>query len=221
MYKPALRQAKETRPLVGKERFGSWMIVKRKPRRPPRKPDGRGDQMTLPPYTKPVRTSETKVYNNQLYNSRFGPLEDLDAEELDSPQAQTPREATKNVIPRLLEAIVNQPNKNQQMRVPAGSQGNYRGRGGRTNTPRRAAAEEEHTVVRGSLRGKVVSKEVVQHQLRPPDLTPSHSRKPSRLNGPTEEGAYFFDCFSPRDAMEEDGRDVPPATNAVDLHRLD
>nr|GLL29928.1 uncharacterized protein LOC109179535 isoform X2 [Ipomoea trifida]GMD04025.1 uncharacterized protein LOC109179535 isoform X2 [Ipomoea batatas] len=138
------------------------------------KPDGRGDQITLSPYTKPVRTSERKVYTNQLYNSRFGPLEDLDVEELDSPQAQTPREATKKVIPRISEAIVNQPNKNQQMRVPVGSQGNYRGRGGRTNTPRRATTEEEHMVVRGSLRGKVVSKEVVQHQLRPPDQTPSH-----------------------------------------------
>nr|GMD70727.1 zinc finger protein ZAT1-like [Ipomoea batatas] len=204
LYTPALRKTRESKPLVGEEKYGTWMIVKRKPRRPPRNPEVRSEQRPHSANMKPSGTTKTKVYNNQLFNSRYGPLDDLETEEPESPLAQTPKDPAHTFnAPRQPEPNYNQPviqyQRKAQPKVIS------EGGGGRTNAPRRAAAEEEHTVVRGSLKGKTITREVIHHQLRPPDLTSPHVRQPPKPNGPTEEGADFFDCFSPRDAMEEDG----------------
>nr|GMD72675.1 zinc finger protein ZAT1-like [Ipomoea batatas] len=208
LYTPALRKTRESKPLVGEEKYGTWMIVKRKPRRPPRNPEVRSEQRPHSANMKPSGTTKTKVYNNQLFNSRYGPLDDLETEEPESPLAQTPKDPAHTFnAPRQPEPNYNQPviqyQRKAQPKVIS------EGGGGRTNAPRRAAAEEEHTVVRGSLKGKTITREVIHHQLRPPDLTSPHVRQPPKPNGPTEEGADFFDCFSPRDAMEEDGGTPP------------
>lgn len=204
LYTPALRKTRESKLLVGEEKYGTWMIVKRKPRRPPRNPEVRSEQRPHSANMKPSGTTKTKVYNNQLFNSRYGSLDDLETEEPESPLAQTPKDPAHTFnAPRQPEPNYNQPVIQYQRK--AQTQSNFRGRGGRTNAPRRAAAEEEHTVVWGSLKGKTITREVIHHQLRPPDETSSHVRQPPKPNGLTEEGADFFDCFSPRDAMEEDG----------------
>ncbi|XP_031098763.1 uncharacterized protein LOC116002705 [Ipomoea triloba] len=49
------------------------------------------------------------------------------------------------------------------------NRGNQRGRGGRGGAPRRAAAETEHTVVRGRTYGKQISTTVVHHQTDIPE----------------------------------------------------
>nr|GME07552.1 uncharacterized protein LOC109192823 [Ipomoea batatas]GME12993.1 uncharacterized protein LOC109192823 [Ipomoea batatas] len=114
-------------------------------------------------------------------SSRYAALEHLtDTEMVPSNDGNMPTPTARNLT-RSLPAIRTTPHiQTQEIHGPIpqqalGSQaqhngrGAYRGRGGRGGPPRRAAAEIEHTVVRGSRNGKQITTTVVHHQYDHPE----------------------------------------------------
>nr|GLL49888.1 uncharacterized protein LOC109152077 [Ipomoea trifida] len=81
-----------------------------------------------------------------------------------------------------------------------------RGRGGKITIPRKAAAQQEHTVVRGSTKERVVTRTTV-HQRRSESYFLSTTTKiPHASRTLIDEGGDFFDCDTPKEPMEEDDR---------------
>nr|GLL49512.1 uncharacterized protein LOC109179535 isoform X2 [Ipomoea trifida] len=82
---------------------------------------------------------------------------------------------------------------------------------GRGGTPNRAEAESEHTVVRGSNRGRNITSMVVHHEQGQPDLTAMAALEHSPKEDPPDRGGSFVNEFNfPNVAMEEDlGLDRP------------
>nr|GLL36251.1 uncharacterized protein LOC109175482 [Ipomoea trifida] len=76
-----------------------------------------------------------------------------------------------------------------------GYQSNYggsRGRGGRSGFPNQAAAESEHTVVRGSNRGQNITTSVVQHAYGQPDFSAMAESRSGSLQRRQLAMAIFF-----------------------------
>nr|GMD89647.1 uncharacterized protein LOC109179535 isoform X2 [Ipomoea batatas] len=163
-----------------KENFGAWMLVTRKERRGQR----RGDNRT--PGTLDRGRQQTQQTNanteNLVANSRYAALENLEdpaatpAFEGNVPVTKSPI-PPKN-LPRIRTSNYPQPQTKrrthqfQPRNQPQTASRGAGGRGGRGGAPRRAAAESEHTVVRGSRHGKRVVSIVVHHHNNSPE--PSH-----------------------------------------------
>nr|GMD78444.1 uncharacterized protein LOC109155288 [Ipomoea batatas] len=172
------------------EKYGSWMLVSRKPR-------GNNGRGTKPPGSHPtVRQNgfpgEHRAHvGNQGLHSRFAPLDGLEEDSRDHQQenlfSPSGFQPPSDTLPRIRtnyrggQRLQNQerpvphfeseprtefPNHQPQMR------GDFRGRGGRGRGPNRAAADTDHIVVRGSNRGRNITSTVV-HQSRGVSPSPS------------------------------------------------
>nr|GMD17801.1 uncharacterized protein LOC109192823 [Ipomoea batatas] len=148
--------------------------------------------------------------------SRYAALDNLTNTEMVPAQAgyvplPTPRNFTRN-----LPAIRTTPHTQmQELHDPTpqqalGSQtqhnvrGTFRGRGGRGGPPRRAAAETEHTVVRGSRSGKQVTTTVVHHQHAHPESSNRTEDDYGLLGEPPNLGRAFTDDLGADDSVMED-----------------
>nr|GMD42195.1 uncharacterized protein LOC109171840 [Ipomoea batatas] len=128
---------------------------------------------------------ETHILGTSL-QSRFNPLYDLEMQEMDQDQDDQPETTlmlqSAEPLPRI--KIKNQDGFNQTSQGVAntyqrlhnqtafsdqssqGTRGGARGRHGRGGIPNRTAAEVEHTVVRGSNKGKNIVSAVVYEENR-------------------------------------------------------
>lgn len=154
-----------------KENFGAWMLVARKERRAPRRtgynvPDqARNTNFQRRPPADPAK--------QPAQGSRFAALNGLedDAEPTPTEGRVSPGSVRyrASTLPRIrtnqmsnLTGIQGGTVYNNPMFQPhQPAHNNTRGRGGRSGGPRRAAAESEHTVVRGHNYGKQISSTVV------------------------------------------------------------
>lgn len=169
--------SKPTRDL--KQNFGDWMLVARKERRGQR----RGG---IPPTgTPPNGRNQSPPANTggrvTLANSRFAILDGLN--DNDGETQVTPRtnmvadQSFQKKLPTIRTTQTQQapmiqsqtPYQAPNRQPNTANRGNQRGRGGRGGAPRRAAAETEHTVVRGRNYGKQISTTVVHHQTDIPE----------------------------------------------------
>ncbi|XP_019155204.1 PREDICTED: uncharacterized protein LOC109152077 [Ipomoea nil] len=75
---------------------------------------------------------------------------------------------------------------------------------GRSTTPRRAAAEDEHTLVTGIVRGQPVSRSTVIHRQIDPGIISDRPPPSTNIDAAPDEGADFFDCDTPNELMDED-----------------
>nr|GMD40825.1 uncharacterized protein LOC109179535 isoform X2 [Ipomoea batatas] len=165
-----------------KQNFGDWMLVARKERRNfrkggPRVPTTTGNNQYQMPFM--------NAGGPQL-QSRYAVLDSLEEKEMKFLPEERPSSATMQNVLTTLPRIRTTQNQNsprgqtipqqggryqtnQGGRGSGGGQmahyerGTTRGRGTRGGAPRRAAAESEHIVVRGSNRGKQIASSVVHH----------------------------------------------------------
>nr|GMD01394.1 uncharacterized protein LOC109152077 [Ipomoea batatas] len=219
-YKPALiKKTEEPTPLM-KEKYGACMFVTRKDRITPRKLEQKNFRNGTPTLDKPhVPKNRQTIYKNQLFNSRFAPISDLDEDGLETGHVSSPRrqllhsESSRAPTPGYstkenLTIPFSPPKQLQGVRCTQNA--SNRGRGGRLMTPRQAAAQKEHTVVRGSTKGREVSKTTVQHR-----------RTTLELFSPTaSECLDYFDYDTPKELMDEDGTNTSNPMVASDLHEL-
>nr|GMD02618.1 uncharacterized protein LOC109164574 [Ipomoea batatas] len=161
--------------------IGAWMLVTRKDRRGQRMENhnsgshNRDRNRNQPNYTNPA---------GLVTNSRYAVLEQMNDNETEYAQGNNIPVAPFNSTPKNLPRIRTSPQTQQTQRVtnqeripqpqnftqpqPRG-RGGLGNRGGRGGAPRRAAAESEHTVVRGSRLGKQVASTVVHNQCDMPE----------------------------------------------------
>lgn len=165
-----------------KQNFGDWMLVARKERRNfrkggPRVPTTTGNNQYQMPFM--------NAGGPQL-QSRYAVLDGLEEKEMEFLPEERPSSATMQNVLTTLPRIRTTQNQNsprgqnipqqggryqtnQGGRGLGGGQmahyerGTTRGRGTRGGAPRRAAAESEHIVVRGSNRRKQIASSVVHH----------------------------------------------------------
>nr|GMD66898.1 uncharacterized protein LOC109179535 isoform X2 [Ipomoea batatas] len=196
---PAPVKKTSTRGDITKESYGQWMLVTRKEKRPAKENQKRPTTRRIPGIPPPFEG--TAVYNNQLYNSRFTPLNDLNEDPLDGEYTDQAEQPEKGPIIRT---------KRRKQR-----------KGGRVSAPRRAAAEDEHVVVRGSAKGKAVSRTVINHQS-------ANAREPSSpllhqepiLNVPPDEAANLAETPMGPVAMDEDVGHLGRSSHAFDDRML-
>nr|GMD52542.1 uncharacterized protein LOC109179535 isoform X2 [Ipomoea batatas] len=156
-----------------KQNFGEWMLVARKERGGNRRGGARPQDPPIQSHAQPSPPPADR--EGPQLSARYAILEDLDGLMADDPppgrSAVVPVQKTtrtlpiirtnhENQNPRGQNAIPQQPTVRQS--TPA-SRGSFRGRSGRGGAPRRAAAESEHVVVRGSNKGKHITSTVVIH----------------------------------------------------------
>nr|GMD77943.1 NFX1-type zinc finger-containing protein 1-like [Ipomoea batatas] len=96
-----------------------------------------------------------------------------------------------------------------------------RGRSRRGGIPNRAAAEDEHTVVRGSNRGRNITSTVVNHTYGQPNYSAMTEFENSPKEDPPDQGGHCGDDFNfPDIAMEEgDGLGEPVEVVADGRHQ--
>nr|GMC83237.1 uncharacterized protein LOC109148625 [Ipomoea batatas] len=95
-----------------------------------------------------------------------------------------------------------------------------RGRGGRSRTPRKAAAQKEHTVVKGSTKSKLISKTTVAQQPKELEILSPTTRKPPFPSVPPDDGMDFFNCDTPKDALKNTDKDRNQASLMEDTNML-
>nr|GMC79903.1 uncharacterized protein LOC109152077 [Ipomoea batatas] len=95
-----------------------------------------------------------------------------------------------------------------------------RGRGGRSGTQRKAAAQKEHIVVKGSTKSKLISKTTVAQQPKELEILSPTTRKPPLPSVPLDDGMEFFNCDTPKDALKNTDRDRNQASLIEDTNML-
>ncbi|XP_019168342.1 PREDICTED: uncharacterized protein LOC109164046 [Ipomoea nil] len=212
------------------DNFGEWMIVSKKDRRKPRR-NNQGDntRQVTGRNTTPKPPGRTNVQKNGT-SQRFAPLEDhTDRDQPfdgasnvsfnEHPGGQrassskgkevitSPRQVASH--PTLGEDFMFDDSDFPQLAVSS-SKDTTRGRGHRGGHPgnfsRRAVAESEHTLVRGSGRGQTISRTTVQHD--DPLLAPvflNDINLPNRKKPPDKDNALHACPSQPDEAMELDG----------------
>ncbi|XP_031111961.1 uncharacterized protein LOC116015934 [Ipomoea triloba] len=218
-------------------KYGSWMLVSRSNRRGcPRTSSqaNRGVAWGRRPEQPGTREHGFEGVETQ---SRFAPLQDLDLNEMaqdqDVPDQSLPMQQRTDLLPRIRTNIPNDRTRPEQRspyvtqralpqpvahgQVQQANRGGYRGRGGRGGIPNRAAAEPQHTVVRGSTRGKTISTMVVYHnegglnppitnclatvfKEAPPDTDRNSTMRTDQINEAMDEDQYL---------VGQDGQVVP------------
>ncbi|XP_031124243.1 uncharacterized protein LOC116026956 [Ipomoea triloba] len=168
---------------IRKENIGSWMLVARKERRGQQR--GGNWNNGLPNAGQNRTQTYNEVDGGLGSNSRFAVFEGLNEVEDNGPNDyRGPRITdldTRRPLPRIRTNQNNQTKEGQRLapqnapprQYIAQERGAPRGRGGRGSAPRRAAAEPEHTVVRGFNKGKQITTTRIQH---PNDLPESSDR---------------------------------------------
>nr|GMC49233.1 uncharacterized protein LOC109150807 [Ipomoea batatas] len=165
-----------------KSNFGAWMLVSRKERRG----RGRGGVRPTAGYQSTRTDPRTPRFpqGGVQTHSRYAALEGLEGEDFNPTQEGPQDDTTAPIINESLPRIrtnyqQNQPrqyyrsNDYQFANIPPNQQSHYvpphrggqKSRGGRGEGPRQAAAESEHTVVRGYNRGRRVVTTVVDDDL--------------------------------------------------------
>nr|GMC54142.1 uncharacterized protein LOC109147318 [Ipomoea batatas] len=178
----------------GSEKYGSWMLVSRRDR----------------------------GYRNRAANNR---REGPQTERRQVPRRDTNRDGlgTQSRYQTASMGGYQSTNRGGYMNSNRGGyQSNYggsRGRGGRSGFSNQAAAESEHTVVRGSNRGQNITTTVVQHAYGQPDFSAMAEFECSPKEDPPDRGGTRFPDFNfPDVAMDEfDGRNDPTGVG-TDAH---
>nr|GME20955.1 hypothetical protein Iba_scaffold26467CG0470 [Ipomoea batatas] len=141
------------------EKYGPWMLVTRKPKRPTRKPKAHQSANRYP--KKQVCMPDRMSYQQEMPNtSCYAPLQDMEddgiREDLPPTQGENPSGTPvhagaqrKQHNPRMnvKEPLWNPDNSGYTRGHYIAPQNANKSRGGRGNLPRRAAAETKHTVV--------------------------------------------------------------------------
>nr|GMC57896.1 uncharacterized protein LOC109179535 isoform X2 [Ipomoea batatas] len=211
-----------------KGNFGSWMLVSKRDRRY----QMRGGNQSSARQQGPVRhQGETMNKSARRFetSSRYAILEGLEENEESVPQelACTPpinqvmntnlpwirtNQHTKKTTeqPRSKESASRVSFVQEQARYThSPNRGGTRGRGGRSWVPKQAAAEAEHTVVRGLNRGKQITSTAVHHVYDQPES--SHM----------EDIEYQFKEDPPPDAERIfTNPSEPPDENMADANRV-
>nr|GMC80111.1 uncharacterized protein LOC109152077 [Ipomoea batatas] len=106
--------------------------------------------------------------------------------------------------------------------ISAPEKENYvsRGRGGRSGTPRKAAAQKERTIVKGSTKSKLISTTTVAQQPKEPEILSPTTRKPPFPSVPPDDGMDFFNYDTPKDALRNTDRDRNQASLMEDTNML-
>lgn len=166
--------------------FGEWMLVARRDRKGPQKGGFRSPGQAA--FEQQQNRTSNMGTQRLTTNSRFAILEGLEeggeGDRNNDMQMTNYQNGDNTNLPSLgadripyvpLPKIrTNQRSQQTRMQVPDqqrtmvrqnvdSGRGGFRGRGGRGNPPKRAAAESEHTVVRGSNKGKQIVTTVVRH----------------------------------------------------------
>nr|GMC60818.1 uncharacterized protein LOC109179535 isoform X2 [Ipomoea batatas] len=216
-----------------RQNFGEWMLVARKDRR--NNPRG-GHRAQTRTGGNHAQTSTVNTEGPQL-QSRYAALEGLEEAEQQPVPMESPTAALmQNIPPELPRIRTNQnsrPPKEQtapqrtdrrqanpgggglggNQMAPAG-RGVTRGRGIRGGAPRRAAAESEHTVVRGSNGGKQIASTVVHHVNDIPGPSRRMDVDFDLLGDPPDNPGIFEDRPNLSDhAMGMDDNHIDPGTN--------
>nr|GMC63017.1 uncharacterized protein LOC109179535 isoform X2 [Ipomoea batatas] len=210
-----------------KGNFGSWMLVSKRDRRY----QMRGGNQSSARQQGPVRhQGETMNKSARRFetSSRYAILEGLEENEESVPQelACTPpinqvmntnlpwirtNQHTKKTTeqPRSKESASRVSFVQEQARYThSPNRGGTRGRGGRSWVPKQAAAEAEHTVVRGLNRGKQITSTVVHHVYDQPES--SHM----------EDIEYQFKEDPPDAERIFTNPPEPPGENMADANRV-
>ncbi|XP_019160909.1 PREDICTED: uncharacterized protein LOC109157461 [Ipomoea nil] len=142
---PVERYQKDTSKTHLKDRFGQWMLVTRKDRRPPKRGGNRGTTQKQNMMERNQGLSTSSGPNLQKFNTRFGPLnnlnednqEDEEIEEVNTIQ-RNPGKAPMVIPPSNGQAKTRPPSVHQRFGAKQPIPVNHQERGGTSSSPRRA-----------------------------------------------------------------------------------
>ncbi|XP_019199070.1 PREDICTED: uncharacterized protein LOC109192823 [Ipomoea nil] len=179
----ALPEKRQINNQVPKEKYGTWMLVTRKARRYPKRDNTSGAGVQRGRYQsspKPNQAADNSIGVQSSFASLDG-LEDTGMEHDQREQGRSPTaQQTGPTLPRIRtrrnktpdqneqRGVANEmPNNGTQRDIPrqpvAATRGGFRGQSSQRPMPNRAAAEDSHTVVRGSNKGKNITTTQVHH----------------------------------------------------------